>query len=130
MNPAPGFAMLLQALSRTMTAPTFDSLLTVVTGGVFSGSGTITRSILSAGDLATKHFSSHHRLFSAARWSLDALGLAVFALLEPWLGDVVMLGVDDTLARKRGLEIFGFPRSRLLPTALVSALPEQDGGRY
>ena len=56
---------------------------------------------------ADKHYSSYHRLFSAARWSLDAVGLAVFDLLAPYLGDVVMLGVDDTLARKRGLKMFG-----------------------
>ncbi|MEI6257656.1 MAG: hypothetical protein WCQ77_13530 [Planctomycetota bacterium] len=47
-----GFVMLLRALSPTITAPTFESF---VTGWVLSGSGTITRSILSAGDLATKH---------------------------------------------------------------------------
>lgn len=107
MNSVPGFTMLLQALSPNMTAPTFDSFVTVVTGWVFSGRGTITRSILAAGGLATKHFSSYHRLFSAAQWSLDAVGLDVFDLVEPWLGDVIMLGVDDTLARKRGLKIFG-----------------------
>jgi hypothetical protein len=107
VNLVPGFVVLLQALSPTMTTPTFESLVTVVTGWVFSGRGTVTRSILSAGDLATKHFSSYHCLFSAARWSLDALGLAVFALLEPWLGEVVMLGVDDTLTPKRGHKIFG-----------------------
>jgi hypothetical protein len=36
-----------------------------------------------------------------------AVGLAVFDLVAPYLGDVVMLGVDDTLARKRGLKMFG-----------------------
>jgi hypothetical protein len=107
VNLVPGFIVLLQALAPTMTTPTFESFVTVATGWVFSGSGTITRSILSAGDLATKHFSSYHRLFSAALWSLDAVGLAVFDLIEPWLGEVVMLGIDDTLARKRGLKIFG-----------------------
>ena len=107
MNLVPGFIVLLQALAPTMTTPTFESFVTVVTGWVFSGRGTITRSILSAGGLATKHFSSYHRLFSAAQWSLDAVGLAVFDLIEPWLGEMIMLGVDDTLARKRGLKIFG-----------------------
>lgn len=107
MNLVPGFIKLLQALAPNMTAPTFESFVTVVTGWVFSGRGTITRSILAAGGLATKHFSSYHRLFSAARWSLDALGLAIFALIEPWFGETVMLGVDDTLARKRGLKIYG-----------------------
>jgi hypothetical protein len=61
VNLVPGFIVLLQAMAPTMTTPAFESLVTVVTGWVFSGRGTITRSILSAGDLATKHFSSYHR---------------------------------------------------------------------
>ena len=107
MNLVPGFIVLLQALAPTMTTPTFESLVTVVTGWVFSGSGTITRSILAAGDLATKHFSSYHRLLSAARWSLDVIGLAIFDTVESCCGEVVMVGIDDTLARKRGLKIYG-----------------------
>jgi hypothetical protein len=84
-----------------MTTPTFDSLSTLVTGWVFASRRTVTRMILAAGDSAGKHYSSYHRVFSAARWSLDAVGLAVFDLLRPFLGEVVMLGLDDTLARKR-----------------------------
>jgi hypothetical protein len=103
----PGFLDLLQGLSVMMTAPTFDSLITVLTGWVFTGRRTITRMILAAGDSAPKHFSSYHRVFSAASWSLDAVGLAVFDLLQPFLGDMVLLGVDDTLARKRGVKMFG-----------------------
>jgi DDE superfamily endonuclease len=107
MELVPSFLVLLQGLSRTMTAPTFASLTTIVTGWVFAGRRTVTRMILAAGDAADKHFSSYHRLFSAARWSLDALGLAVFDLIEPFLGSDVMLGIDDTLARKRGQKMFG-----------------------
>ncbi|MEO8130299.1 MAG: transposase, partial [Bryobacteraceae bacterium] len=107
MELVPGFILLLQGLSATMTAPTFASLTTVLTGWVFASRHTVTRMILAAGGAAEKHFSSYHRLFSVARWSLDALGLAVFDLIEPFLGSVVMLGLDDTLARKRGLKMFG-----------------------
>ena len=107
MELVPGFMVLLQGLSTTMTSPTFASLTTVLTGWVFAGRRTVTRMILAAGDAAEKHYSSYHRLFSAARWSLDALGLAVFALIEPYLGSVVMLGLDDTLCRKRGVKMFG-----------------------
>jgi hypothetical protein len=46
-------------------------------------------------------------LFAAARWSLDELGLAVFGLILPLIDGVVPLAVDDTLARKRGLKVFG-----------------------
>ena len=107
MELVPGFVALLQGLSGTMTAPTFHSLTTILTGWVFARRHTITRMILAAGDVAGKHFSSYHRLFSAARWSLDALGLAVFDLMRPFLGSVVMLGLDDTLSRKRGTKMFG-----------------------
>jgi hypothetical protein len=97
----------MQGLSAAMTAPSFASLTTVLTGWVFASRHTVTRMIVAAGESAEKHFSSYHRLFSAARWSLDTLGLAVFDLIEPFLGSVVMLGLDDTLARKRGLKMFG-----------------------
>ena len=92
MELVPGFMVLLQGLSASMTAPTFASFTTVLTGWIFASRRTVTRMILAAGDVADKHFSSYHRLFSAARWSLDALGLAVFDLIQPFLGDVVMLG--------------------------------------
>ena len=107
MELVPSFVTLLQGLSGTMTAPSFRSLTTVLTGWVFARRHTITRMILAAGEVAGKHFSSYHRLFSAARWSLDALGLAVFDLMQPFLGSMVMLGLDDTLARKRGTKMFG-----------------------
>jgi len=107
MELVPGFTELLQGLSATMTTPTFRSLVTVLTGWVFARKRTVTRMILAAGSSADKHYSSYHRLFSAARWSLDAVGLAFLALVEPFLGEVVMLGLDNTLARKRGLAMFG-----------------------
>ena len=107
MELVPGFVQLLQPLASTMTAPTFDSLMTVLTGWVFASRRTVTRMILAAGSSADKHYSSYHRLLSTARWSLDTVGRVVFDLIQPFLGDVVMLGIDDTLARKRGMKMFG-----------------------
>jgi hypothetical protein len=107
MECVPGFVALLQGLSSTVTAPSFVSLTTVLTGWVFAGRRVVTRMIVAAGTTADKHFSSYHRLFSAARWSLDAVGLAVFDLITPDSEGVVMLGLDDTLARKRGVKMFG-----------------------
>jgi DDE superfamily endonuclease len=105
----PSFTELLQPLSCAMTCPTFDSLLTVLTGWVFARRRTVTGMILAAGAaVGAKHHSAYHRLFAAARWSLDELGLAVFGLVLPLVGDgVVLLAMDDTLARKRGLKVFG-----------------------
>ena len=107
MDLEPGFQELLQGLAPAMTSPSFASLCTIVSGWLFSGRGIVTRMIVAAGSGATEHVSSYHRIFSSASWSLDAMGLAVFTMLEPFLGAVVMLGLDDTLARKRGLRMFG-----------------------
>ena len=101
------FEVVLQSLSCVMTVPSFQTWLTLVTGWIFARRRTVTQMIVAAGALEEKHFSSFHRFFSQAAWSRDELGLAVFELLRPWLGEVVFLGVDDTLARKRGLKMFG-----------------------
>jgi SRSO17 transposase len=91
-----------------MTAPTFASFVTILTGWVFARRRTVTGMILAADAVDTKHHSAFHRVFAAARWSLDELGLAVFDLIVGWLSDdPVLLAIDDTLARKRGLKVFG-----------------------
>ena len=77
MELVPSFVVLLQGLSASMTAPTFDSLMTIVVGWVFAPRRTVTRMILAAGDSSGKYYSSYHRVFSAARWSLDAVGLSL-----------------------------------------------------
>ncbi len=107
MELVPSFAAMLQGLAPVMTAPTFASFTTILTGWVMARRRTITGMILAAGEGAVKHFSSYHRLFSAAQWSLDAMGWAVFRLFEADLGGVVRLGLDDTLTRKRGRKVFG-----------------------
>jgi hypothetical protein len=105
----PSFLDLLQPLSCVMTCPTFDSFLTVLTGWVFARRHTVTGMVVAAGAVGPghKHHSAYHRVFAAARWSLDELGLAVFGLILPLLEGVVLVAVDDTLARKRGLKVFG-----------------------
>ena len=83
MSLVPSFVDLLQPLSCAMTCPTFDSLLTVLTGWVFARRRTVTGMILAAGAaVGAKHHSAYHRLFAAARWSLDELGLDFYHLGE------------------------------------------------
>lgn len=102
------FVDLVQQLSPVMTAPTFDSFVTVLTGWVFARRRIVTRMILAADAVGEKHHSAFHRVFAAAQWSLDALGLMVLALILPWLGDApIVVAIDDTLARKRGLKVYG-----------------------
>jgi hypothetical protein len=103
------FLELVQQLACVMTTPTFNTLVAVLTGWVFARRRTVTGMILAADAVGTKHHSSFHRLFAKAEWCLDDLGLAVFGLIEPWLSTrhPVMLALDDTLARKRGLKVYG-----------------------
>jgi len=105
---------ILQQVSSVMTAPTFASFATVLTGWVFARRRTVTGMLVACGAVRggarreVKHHSAYHRVFAAARWSRDALGLAVLGLVVPWIGDdPVFLALDDTLARKRGLKVFG-----------------------
>jgi SRSO17 transposase len=64
--------------------------------------------LTATGIAGKRHHAAFHRLFATARWSLDALGLAVFRVLEPLLDqDTIFVAIDDTLARKRGLKTFG-----------------------
>lgn len=110
MTLVPSFVDLMQPLAAVMTAPTFVNLVTILTGWAFAPRRTITGMIVAAQAVDRKHHGTFHRLFANASWSLDAMGLAVFGLIEPFLdaaASVVMLGLDDTLARKRGLKTFG-----------------------
>lgn len=107
MSLVTSFALLLQELAIVMTTPTFTNLMTITTGWVFAPKRTVTSILVAAGVSGTRHHSAFHRFFANARWSLDAVGLSVFRMLEPWLDDTVLLAADDTLARKRGLKIFG-----------------------
>jgi hypothetical protein len=109
MNLVSSFGELLQQLSSVMTVPTLASFVTVMTGWVFARRRTVTGMILAADAVGTKHHSAFHRLFAKAEWALDDLGLAVFRLIGPWLDprQPIMLAIDDTLARKRGLKVYG-----------------------
>lgn len=107
MELVPSFLDWLQPLSLAMTTPTFENLVRLTTGWVLAGRRTVTEMIVAADIVGVKHHSTFHRVFARAAWSLDAVGLIVFDLLTYWLSDVVFLALDDTLARKRGLKIFG-----------------------
>lgn len=108
MNLVTSFVELVQQLAPVFTVPTFNSVVIVLTGWVFARRRLITRMIQAADAVDSKHHSAFHRVFSTARWSLDELGLAIFGLIESWLDDeALLLSLDDTLARKRGLRIFG-----------------------
>lgn len=102
------FVQMLQQLAPVMTTPTFSSFVTLLAGWIFARRRTVTGMIQAAGAVKHKHHSAYHRVFAAAQWSLDELGLAMLGLILPWIGkDDIWVAIDDTLARKRGLKVFG-----------------------
>jgi hypothetical protein len=103
------FAVMLQEFAVVMTANTFSNFCTLVDGWMFAPRRNIASMIVAAGMAGVRHHSAFHRVFAAARWSLDQFGLAVFRLIEPWLDEdaAVLLSLDDTLVRKSGLKVFG-----------------------
>jgi len=104
------FGDLLLSLAPVFTQPSFANFTTLVAGWIFCmGRRTVTGLIVAAGAVGEKHFSSYHRFFSRAVWSLDSLGRIILALALRFIPKdaVILLAVDDTLARKTGKRIWG-----------------------
>jgi hypothetical protein len=51
--------------------------LIVLTGWLFAPRRTITGTLVAAGVAGQRHHAAFHRVFAAARWSLDQVGLIV-----------------------------------------------------
>ena len=96
-----------------MTRPTFASFCTLVAGWVFAARHHVAGALRArhqAGRRATpKHFSAYHRVFAAACWSRDAVGMALLSMILLVLPKeaVVFLVIDDTLCAKTGRRMYG-----------------------
>ncbi len=104
------FTEILLSFAPVFSDPSFVNFTTLVAGWVFClGRRTVTGLITAAGATSKKHFSCYHRFFSRAVWSLDSLGRIVLGLALQFIPDdeVILLAVDDTLARKTGKRIWG-----------------------
>ncbi len=102
------FLAVIQPLSVVMTRPSFDNLVTVITGWIFARRRTVTGALVAAGAVGSKHHSAFHRLFATAHWALDEMGIAVFRTIHPWVKQsLIGLTLDDTFNRKRGVKMFG-----------------------
>jgi hypothetical protein len=110
MQLTPSFRSLLLQFRSVFTAPSFATFLYIATGWCLSFRHRyVTELIQSSGATHRGHHSRYHRFFSNAAWSLDDLyeGLARQAVVTFYPEGLIATGVDDTLARKRGLSIFG-----------------------
>jgi DDE superfamily endonuclease len=110
MQLTPSFRSLLLHLRPVFTAPSFATFLYIATGWCLSFRHRyVTELIQASGAIHRGHHSRYHRFFSNAAWSIDELyeALARQAVATFYPAGTIETGVDDTLARKRGLTIFG-----------------------
>jgi hypothetical protein len=104
------FLDLLGNFGSVFTAPTFQTFVQICNGWVLSHRHRfITDVIFSGGNVAKGHWSRFHRFFSDAAWDLDTLNMCLALLVVRIFSPtgIILLAVDDTLCRKRGLTIYG-----------------------
>ena len=104
MDVATSFLPVLQVFAAEMSHPAFQTFLTLVCGWLLAPRRTIMGMVRASG--TDRHHAAFHRIFSAACWSMDAVGLAVFDLVTAMMS-TVFLTIDDTLIPRTGLKIFG-----------------------
>ena len=93
------------------TAPTFQTFVGLVVGLIAqTRRRTVCGMLTGAGLDQVWHHSRAHRMFTNARWSGDALGLALADLIVARLlpaGAALTIAVDDTLFKRSGKKVFG-----------------------
>jgi len=100
---------LLLLFAPCFSRPTFQTFRAMVVGEISQTSlRTVCGMLVGARLSGVWHHARAHRFFSAARWSVDELGLRVAdliveRLLEP--GAPLVVPIDDTLAKRRGRKV-------------------------
>jgi DDE superfamily endonuclease len=102
---------LLDVFGGCFTTPTFEVFQAMVLGLVAqTGQRTVCGMLTGVGLATSWSHDRAHRFFSAARWSVDQIGLIVFDLVLTHLvadNADLLLGVDDTAHRRRGKKVHG-----------------------
>lgn len=94
-------------------APLFSKLVfkrvqVLIVGAILSpGKRTVTAALRVCGLSTDKHFQNYHRVLSRARWSsLSASRILLSLLVAAFAPDgVLVMGLDDTIERRRGEQI-------------------------
>ncbi len=104
-------AELLSLFGPAFTQPTFQTFCGLVIGRIARvGPRTVTGMLIGARLSGVWHHSRAHRFFSAARWSVDELGLRLGDMIvDRLLGTdaAITVAIDDTLLKRCGRRVFG-----------------------
>ena len=110
MSPVSSFMSLLASFAPLMTPASFENFRLLASGWALSTRRrTVTELIQRVGAVQLKSYSTFHRFFNRARWSIDEAGRVVLSLALRAIPEdsPVRLVVDDTLCKKGGQHIFG-----------------------
>lgn len=106
---------LVTSFSVAFSDATCQRAMVLLLGGILAmGRRTVTNVLWTVRSIAPGHFSSYHRLFSRASWSLWPLGKALATAVLAWIpeGQPVLVAGDDTVAQHRGPKVYGKAKHR------------------
>jgi len=106
---------LIASFSVAFSRPSFQRASVLLVGAILAtGRRTVTNVLWTARSIADGHFSSYHRLFSRAAWSLWPLGKTLATAVLRWIPEdqPVLVAGDDTVAQHRGPKVYGKAKHR------------------
>jgi hypothetical protein len=106
---------LVSSFCVAFSRPSFQRARVLLVGAILAmGRRTVTNVLWTVRSIASGHFSSYHRLFSRAPWSLWPLGKALATAALRWIPEdqPVLVAADDTVAQHRGPKVYGKAKHR------------------
>src|SRR3954469_20256542 len=99
-----GLADRLRPFAPRFTAAVWRHVLVLVAGALLApGRRTVAAALRVTGLERSAGFAVHHRVLSSARWSARAVAHRLLLVLVP--DGPVVVGIDDTIERRRGTRI-------------------------
>lgn len=104
----PALLRILQVFRPGLTEPGFANLMVMVAGWVLTpGTHAVTEALVVTQISGVIHHERFHRFFSRGSWDPDELGRLLFIRLWSKLRGGLHVVIDDTLAVKKGPQVFG-----------------------
>jgi hypothetical protein len=116
----------LHPFRRLFRAPTWEHAQRLLVGTILTpGPRTVAAALRAIGLAREPHFQNYHRVLNRATWSSRALShLLLLLLLRAFVPDAapVVVGIDETIERRRGAKIaakgmYRDPVSQLKPAS-------------
>ncbi len=101
---------ILEVLRPVLTRPGFENLVVVFGGWVLTmGTHAVTAALVATAVAGRRHHEAFHRFFSRGTWKPDEWGHRLLRVAQCLVrdGGPLRFAIDDTLAPKKGPQVFG-----------------------